>query len=58
MNATLLWAHLIREVPAHTYRFNITHILTPEANGSIHYWWFNRRDFKLDDPEADDYRPI
>ena len=39
---------------AHTYRFNITHIFTPETNGSIHYWWFNSRDFKLDDPEADD----
>ncbi|MEN9538696.1 MAG: hypothetical protein RLZZ126_931 [Pseudomonadota bacterium] len=39
----------------HTYRFNITHIFTPETNGSIHYWWFNSRDFKLDDPEADDY---
>ena len=20
---------------------------TPETNGSIHYWWFNSRDFKL-----------
>jgi vanillate O-demethylase monooxygenase subunit len=40
---------------AHTYRFNITHIFTPETNGSIHYWWFNSRDFKLDDQEADDY---
>jgi vanillate O-demethylase monooxygenase subunit len=40
---------------AHTYRFNITHIFTPETNGSIHYWWFNSRDFKLDDAEADEY---
>jgi vanillate O-demethylase monooxygenase subunit len=40
---------------AHTYRFNITHIFTPETTGSIHYWWFNSRDFKLDDAEADEY---
>ena len=37
------------------YRFNITHIFTPETNGAIHYWWFNSRDFKLDDKDADDY---
>jgi len=38
-----------------TYRFNITHIFTPETNHSIHYWWFNSRDFKLEDAEADAY---
>lgn len=37
------------------YRFNITHIFTPESHGAIHYWWFNSRDFKLDDQAADDY---
>ena len=35
------------------YRFNITHLITPETNHSIHYWWFNSRDFKQTDPEAD-----
>jgi len=37
------------------YRFNITHLITPETLSSIHYWWFNSRDFKLDDPEADQF---
>lgn len=37
------------------YRFNITHIFTPESNSAIHYWWFNSRDFKLNDREADRY---
>ncbi|WP_322094134.1 aromatic ring-hydroxylating dioxygenase subunit alpha [Paraburkholderia bannensis] len=37
---------------ARTYRFNITHIFTPETNGSIHYWWFNSRNFNLDDADA------
>lgn len=36
-----------------TYRFNITHLITPETNETIHYWWFNSRDRRLDDPEAD-----
>jgi phenylpropionate dioxygenase-like ring-hydroxylating dioxygenase large terminal subunit len=35
------------------YRFNITHIFTPETNGSIHYWWFNSRDFDLKNQESD-----
>ena len=35
------------------YRFNITHLITPETQHTIHYWWFNTRDFKLDDAEAD-----
>ncbi|HSI60991.1 MAG TPA: aromatic ring-hydroxylating dioxygenase subunit alpha [Ideonella sp.] len=35
------------------YRFNITHLITPETQGSIHYWWFNSRSFKLDDEAAD-----
>lgn len=38
-----------------TYRFNITHIFTPETNHSIHYWWFNSRDFNLDDGAADEH---
>lgn len=37
------------------FRFNITHIFTPETNGSIHYWWFNSRNFKLDDPACDEF---
>lgn len=37
------------------YRFNITHLITPETNHSIHYWWFNSRDFKQDDEEADSF---
>ncbi|BBF72018.1 aromatic ring-hydroxylating dioxygenase subunit alpha [Sphingomonas bisphenolicum] len=38
-----------------TYRFNITHLITPETNESIHYWWFNSRDRRLDDPTADEF---
>jgi phenylpropionate dioxygenase-like ring-hydroxylating dioxygenase large terminal subunit len=37
------------------YRFNITHLMTPETQNSIHYWWFNSRDFKLDDAAADKF---
>jgi len=37
------------------FRFNITHVFTPETNGSIHYWWFNSRNFKLDDAASDDF---
>jgi phenylpropionate dioxygenase-like ring-hydroxylating dioxygenase large terminal subunit len=36
-----------------TYRFNISHIFTPETNHSIHYWWFCSRNFNLDDVRAD-----
>lgn len=38
-----------------TYRFNITHLITPETNESIHYWWFNSRNQKLDDAAADEF---
>lgn len=38
-----------------TYRFNITHLFTPETHHSIHYWWFNSRNFKLDDAAVDDF---
>lgn len=41
-----------------TYRFNITHLFTPESNNSIHYWWFNSRDFKLDDADADQHLQV
>ncbi len=37
------------------YRVNIVHFFTPEQQGSIHYWWFNSRDFGLDDAEASAY---
>jgi phenylpropionate dioxygenase-like ring-hydroxylating dioxygenase large terminal subunit len=36
-----------------TYRFNISHIFTPETNNSIHYWWFCSRNFNLEDKHAD-----
>ena len=38
-----------------TYRFNITHLFTPETNHGIHYWWFCSRNFNLQDAEADTY---
>jgi vanillate O-demethylase monooxygenase subunit len=37
------------------YRVNIVHVFTPERQNSIHYWWFNSRDFALDDDEASRY---
>jgi len=37
------------------FHVNITHLFTPERQNSIHYWWFNSRDFSLDDEEASDY---
>jgi phenylpropionate dioxygenase-like ring-hydroxylating dioxygenase large terminal subunit len=37
------------------YRVNITHLFTPEKQNSIHYWWFNSRDFDLDDAQASQY---
>jgi phenylpropionate dioxygenase-like ring-hydroxylating dioxygenase large terminal subunit len=40
---------------AHTYRFNITHIFTPETARSMHYWWFCSRDFKQDDAAIDEH---
>jgi phenylpropionate dioxygenase-like ring-hydroxylating dioxygenase large terminal subunit len=42
------------EAPS-TYRFNITHLITPETNETIHYWWFNSRDQRIDDAEADSF---
>ena len=51
------FARIVDEQPApgaaSDYRFNITHLITPETQHSIHYWWFNSRDFKLQDAEAD-----
>lgn len=35
------------------YRYNITHVFTPETNNSIHYWWFNSRDYAVGDAEID-----
>ena len=37
------------------YLFNITHLITPETPHSIHYWWFNSRNFKLKDEAADSF---
>lgn len=38
-----------------TYRFNISHIFTPETQHSIHYWWFCSRNFKLDEAAIDEH---
>lgn len=38
-----------------TFRVNITHLFTPERQNSIHYWWFNSRDFDLDDVAASEF---
>lgn len=37
------------------YRYNITHTFTPETNTSIHYWWFNSRDYRPDDKGIDSF---
>lgn len=37
------------------YRYNITHAFTPETNNSIHYWWFNSRDYLPGDPAIDKF---
>jgi phenylpropionate dioxygenase-like ring-hydroxylating dioxygenase large terminal subunit len=37
------------------YRYNITHAFTPETNNSIHYWWFNSRDYRPGDPNIDKF---
>jgi len=34
------------------FHINISHIFTPETQNTIHYWWFNSRDFGHDDMEA------
>ena len=35
------------------YRYNITHVFTPESHNAIHYWWFNSRDYRIGDAEID-----
>lgn len=37
------------------YRYNITHCFTPETNTSIHYWWFNSRDYDPQNAEIDEF---
>lgn len=37
------------------YRVNITHAFTPERQNTIHYWWFNSRNFGLQDAAAGEY---
>jgi phenylpropionate dioxygenase-like ring-hydroxylating dioxygenase large terminal subunit len=37
------------------YRYNITHCFTPETNTSIHYWWFNSRDYQPGDSAIDTF---
>jgi phenylpropionate dioxygenase-like ring-hydroxylating dioxygenase large terminal subunit len=44
-----------KETEKSEYLVNIVHFFTPETQGSIHYWWFNSRDFALDDEEASKY---
>jgi hypothetical protein len=34
------------------YRVNIVHVFTPETQDTLHYWWFNSRDFGHDDASA------
>ena len=34
------------------FHVNIVHVFTPETQNSIHYWWFNSRDFALKDESA------
>ena len=34
------------------HHVNIVHLFTPETQHTLHYWWFNSRDFALDDAEA------
>ncbi|MDH7794049.1 MULTISPECIES: aromatic ring-hydroxylating dioxygenase subunit alpha [unclassified Beijerinckia] len=34
------------------FRVNILHVFTPETQNTLHYWWFNSRDFGLDDEAA------
>lgn len=38
-----------------SYRYNITHVFTPETNTSIHYWWFNSRDYRPGDAGVDKF---
>jgi phenylpropionate dioxygenase-like ring-hydroxylating dioxygenase large terminal subunit len=40
---------------ARTYRFNITHIFTPDSQRGMHYWWFCSRDFKHQDTAIDQH---
>ena len=35
------------------FRFNITHLFTPETNQSMHYWWFVSRNFDLHNEATD-----
>lgn len=37
------------------FRVNITHLYTPEDQNNLHYWWFNSRDFGLDNKESDEF---
>lgn len=37
------------------YRYTITHAFTPETNTSIHYWWFNSRDYRPGDARIDTF---
>jgi vanillate O-demethylase monooxygenase subunit len=37
------------------FRVNITHLFTPQTQHSIHYWWFNSRDFYLQDDAASQF---
>lgn len=37
------------------FHVNIVHLFTPERQNSIHYWWFNSRDFALESQSASEY---
>jgi phenylpropionate dioxygenase-like ring-hydroxylating dioxygenase large terminal subunit len=37
------------------FQVTITHLITPESQETLHYYWFNTRDFKLDNQSVSDY---
>jgi vanillate O-demethylase monooxygenase subunit len=53
------FAQIIDRAPAEgqpeRYRYYITHAFTPETNTSIHYWWFNSRDYRPIDADIDSF---
>lgn len=44
-----------REGEAQEYLVNITHAFTPETQNTLHYWWFNSRNFHHVDEGIDQY---
>lgn len=54
--AHIAHARIVDATPApgrpQTFHVNIAHLFTPERQNSIHYWWFNSRDFDVHDEQA------